>query len=94
MVVVRGRFVENCFSKLVCWCSKGLIMHSFKKIIIEIITISCLKEVKPHEKNYHSTFNILALLLLLLFFLTFEILFIICVEFLIKSKVQLSNFEP
>jgi hypothetical protein len=51
MFVVRGRSVENDFSKLVCWCSKGLIRHGFKKIIIQIISISCLKEVKPHEKN-------------------------------------------
>jgi len=60
MVAVRGRFVDNCFSKLVCWCSKGLIRQGFKKIIIEIISINCLKEVKPHEKNYCSTLTILA----------------------------------
>jgi hypothetical protein len=29
-----------------------------------------------------------------LFCQTFEILFKICVEFLVKSKVQLSSFEP
>jgi hypothetical protein len=94
MVVVGGRFVENCFSKLVCWCSKGLIRHGFKKFIIEIISTSRLKEVKPHEKNYGNTFTILALFYFILFCQTFENLFILCVEFLIKSKVQLSSFEP
>jgi hypothetical protein len=52
-----------------------------------------MENINPYFKNYHSTFNILALFYFI-FCQYFEKIFIICAEIFKKSKVQLSGFEP